>query len=460
MLRHFDDIGKSPRMHEPTPAVPTIASPLRLPCGVVLPNRLCKSAMTEGVADAWQRATPRHAMLYARWREGGIGLSVSGNVMIDREVLERPGNVAIDPTDPRTTDAAARRRLADWARAGTAGGAQLWMQISHAGRQSPRYVTSRTVGPSAVGLELLGNYARPRALTDGEIRDFIGRWAQAAAIARDCGFTGVQVHAAHGYLISAFLSPVTNLRTDGWGGGLLQRARLLLEVVRATRAATGPDFPVAVKLNSDDFRKGGFSADDCLEVVRLLNAEGIDLLEISGGTYEQPRLLGFEGKADSVMPVRESTRRREAYFIEYAEAIRRVATMPLLLTGGFRSRAAMDQALAEGVCDMVGLGRPLVTEPDLPRRLLADPAAAATRHEHELVLRPRGWLSPTSPLLFARVLNVLGAQGWYYGQIFRLADGLEPDLARGLPAAIAAYVADELASAWRRRRAGSRAAPA
>jgi 2,4-dienoyl-CoA reductase-like NADH-dependent reductase (Old Yellow Enzyme family) len=443
-----------------TPDAPTIASPLRLPCGVVIPNRLCKSAMTEGVADAWQRATRRHATLYARWRAGGIGLSVTGNVMIDRDVLERPGNVAIDPADPRTIDAAARRRLAAWAQAGTADGGQLWMQISHAGRQSPRYVTSRTVGPSAVGLDLLGNYASPRALTDAEIRDFIGRWARAAAIARDCGFTGVQVHAAHGYLISSFLSPVTNQRTDGWGGGVLHRARLLLEVVRATRAATGPDFPIAVKLNSDDFRKGGFSAEDCLEVVHLLNAEGIDLLEISGGTYEQPRLLGFEGKADSVMPVRESTRRREAYFIEYAEAIRKVARMPLLLTGGFRSRAAMDQALAEGVCDMVGLGRPLVTEPDLPRRLLADPAAAARCHERDLLLRRHGWLSPTSPILLARVLNVLGAQGWYYGQIFRLADGLEPDLGRGLPTAIAAYVADELASAWRRRRAQARPAPA
>jgi 2,4-dienoyl-CoA reductase-like NADH-dependent reductase (Old Yellow Enzyme family) len=459
MVRHFDDIEKSPRMREPTPAVPNIAHPLRLPCGVVLPNRLCKSAMTEGVADAWQRATKRHATLYSRWRTGGIGLSITGNVMIDRDVLERPGNVAIDPTDPRTTDAAARRRLAAWAQAGTADGAHLWMQISHAGRQSPRYVTSRTVGPSAVGLDLLGNYARPRALTDAEIRGFIGRWAQAAAIARECGFTGVQVHAAHGYLISSFLSPVTNQRIDAWGGGVLHRARLLIEVVRATRSATGADFPLSVKLNSDDFRKGGFSAEDCLEVVHLLNAEGIDLLEISDGTYEQPRLLGFEGKRDSVVPVRESTRRREAYFIEYADAIRKVATMPLLLTGGFRSRAAMDQALAEGVCDMVGLGRPLVTEPDLPRRLLGDPAAAASCHEQRLVLRPRGWLSPTSPILFARVLNVLGAQGWYYEQIFRLADGLAPDLGRSLPAAIFAYVADELRCAWRRRRVALLPAP-
>ncbi|MCE3003229.1 MAG: NADH:flavin oxidoreductase/NADH oxidase family protein [Xanthomonadaceae bacterium] len=443
-----------------TSPAPTIATPLRLPCGAVLPNRLCKSAMTEGVGDAWHRATPRHETLYRRWREGGVGLSITGNVMIDRTVLERPGNVAIDPTDPRTTDAAARARLARWARAGTGEGAHLWMQVSHAGRQSPRYVTARTVGPSAVGLELMGNYARPRALDEPAIRDFISRFGHAAAIARDCGFTGVQVHAAHGYLVSAFLSPVTNRRDDGWGGTLQNRARFLIEAVRATRAAVGADFPVSVKLNSDDFRKGGFSHADCLEVVRLLGAESVDLLEISGGTYEQPRLLGHEGIAESAMPVRKSTRAREAYFIEYADAIRRVATVPLLLTGGFRSRQAMDAALAEGACDAVGLGRPLVTEPDLPLRLLDGRSRAAHAHERDLVFARRGWRSPTSRWLPMRVANVLGAQGWYYQQILRLADGRDPDPALGLAPAIVAYLAEELRGAWRRRRAWSRPAPA
>ncbi|MFN7553228.1 MAG: NADH:flavin oxidoreductase/NADH oxidase family protein [Pseudomonadota bacterium] len=438
---------------------PHIGTRLRLPCGAVLVNRLCKSAMTEGVADPWQRATARHATLYRRWRDGGIGLSITGNVMIDREVLERPGNVAIDATDPRTTDADARARLARWASAGTGGGAHLWMQLSHAGRQSPRYVTTRTVGPSAVGLELLGNYARPRALTDAEIRAFIGRFGTAAAIARDCGFTGVQVHAAHGYLLSAFLSPVTNRRDDAWGGAVGSRARCLVEAVRASRRAVGADFPVAVKLNSDDFRKGGFSHADCLEVVRLLNAESIDLLEISGGTYEQPRLLGYEGVADSAEPVRASTRVREAYFIEYADAIRPVAAMPLLLTGGFRSLAAMDAALADGACDAVGLGRPLVTEPDLPTRLLSGTAAPALSFDRQLRLAERGWRSPGSRFLPLRVANVLGAQGWYYRNIARLADGLQPDLRARLSRAIGWYLIDELASAVRRRRARKRQAP-
>jgi 2,4-dienoyl-CoA reductase-like NADH-dependent reductase (Old Yellow Enzyme family) len=438
-------------------------SPLSLPCGASLPNRLCKAAMTEGLADERLLATPRLESLYRLWSRGGAGLLITGNVQVDRRVLERPGNVAIDPTDPATTGEEARARLAAWARAGTEGGGHLWMQISHAGRQSPRYVTGEPLGPSAVQLELLGHYARPRAVTGDEIRDFIGRFATAARIARETGFTGVQVHGAHGYLLSSFLSPVTNRRTDEWGGPLENRARALLEAVRAVRAAVGADYPVSVKLNSDDFRQGGFTNEECVQVVRWLNAERVDLLEVSGGTYEQPRLLGFEGKRDSVVPMRESTRRREAYFAEYARAIREVATMPLMITGGFRTRAGMAEALAAGDCDVIGLGRPLVTEPDLARRLLAGEAGAAVRHEDRLRLAAHGWRSPTSPLLPMRVINVLGAQAWYYQQIFRLADAARADPDLGLLRAAGAYLADEYATSWRvhrARRRGGNVSPA
>jgi 2,4-dienoyl-CoA reductase-like NADH-dependent reductase (Old Yellow Enzyme family) len=437
---------------------PSLDSPLILPCGATLPNRLCKAAMTEGLSDDRLRAAPRLAALYRVWSKGGAGLSITGNVQVDRRVLERPGNVAIDPTDPATTDAEARARLFAWTRAGTEVGNHLWMQISHAGRQSPRYVTGEPLGPSAVQLELLGNYARPRAVTEAEIRDFIGRFATVAAIARETGFTGVQVHGAHGYLLSSFLSPVTNRREDAWGGPLENRARILLEAVRAVRAAVGTDFPVAVKLNSDDFRQGGFSNEECVQVVRWLNAERIDLLEVSGGTYEQPRLLGFEGKRDSAVPMRESTRRREAYFAEYAHAIRAVASMPLMITGGFRTRAGMAEALATRDCDVIGLGRPVITEPDLPLRLLSGEAQAAVRHEDRLRLAQSGWRSPTSPFLPMRVVNVLGAQAWYYQQIFRLADHGEPDLDLGLLPAAAAYLADEHGKARRMHRARRRAA--
>jgi 2,4-dienoyl-CoA reductase-like NADH-dependent reductase (Old Yellow Enzyme family) len=429
-----------------------LAQPFRLPCGVVLPNRLCKAAMTEGLGDAQLRATPEHARLYAAWGAGGVGLNITGNVMVDRFVIERPGNVAIDVRHPPSVDEAARERLRAWARAGTAGGAQLWMQLSHAGRQSPRYATRQPVGPSAVQLDLLGSYKTPRALAEEEILAIIEGFGAAARIARECGFTGVQVHGAHGYLISSFLSPVTNRREDRWGGSIGNRARLLLECVRAVRAAVGPAFPVSVKLNSDDFRKGGFSHADCLQVVALLNGEGIDLLEISGGTYEQPRLLGVEGRSTDAVEVRASTRVREAYFLDYAEAIRAVARMPLMVTGGFRSRAGMEAALAAGALDVIGLARPFCTHPDCARELLEGRIDRLPAFEQQLHLAARGWCSPASPWLLLKMINVLGAQGWYYQQMDRIARGRPVDLRRGVLRSFLRYGWDDLRRALRLRR--------
>lgn len=414
---------------------------LRLPCGAVLPNRLCKAAMTEGLANPELQATPRHERLYRLWSEGGAGLLISGNVIVDRHCLERPGNVAIAGNGGLPA-------LRAWARAGTAGGNHLWMQLSHAGRQSPRYVTSRPVAPSAVRLPVLGNYATPRALEQSEILDIVQRFAHAARTAREAGFTGVQLHAAHGYLLSSFLSPVANRRDDAWGGSVENRARILVETVRATRRAVGADFPVSVKLNSDDFRKGGFSNEDCLRVVEQLNGEGIDLLEISGGTYEQPQLLGVAGASHSAAP-RASTRRREAYFIDYAEKIRAVARMPLMVTGGFRTRAAMEEALA-GACDVIGLARPLVSDPACPGKLLAGAIAELPAQERALNAPPRSYLAR---LDFMSYVRAYAGVAWYYIQIFRLADGLPPDprLTRGR--ALRAFLWDEQKTAWRMRAA-------
>jgi len=215
----------------------------------------------------------------------------------------------------------------------------------------------------------------------------------------------------------------------------------------------GPDFPVAVKLNSDDFRKGGFTSAECLEVVRWLDDESIDLLEISGGTYEQPRLFGAAGRAEDALPVRPSTRAREAYFLDYAAAIRQVARMPLMVTGGFRTRAGMEAALASGDCDLIGLGRPLCWQPDFPRRLLAHEVDGVERVEDRLRFAARGWRSPASPLMLLKVLNTLGAVSWYYCQIFRLADGRPVDLGRGMLAALVEYLRDEFSAARRVHRA-------
>jgi 2,4-dienoyl-CoA reductase-like NADH-dependent reductase (Old Yellow Enzyme family) len=285
-----------------------LAQPLKLPNGVVLKNRIGKAPLTEGLADEMNRATARHVSLYRRWAEGGAAVVVTGNVQVDRRYLERPGNVVIDGNGGMDA-------LRAYARAGTANGTQLWMQISHPGRQTPRRVCDHPVAPSAVPLALPASaFAPPRAMTAEEVADVPRRFAHTAAVAREAGFTGVQIHAAHGYLLSQFLTPLVNKREDRWGGELAARASVLLEVVRAVRAATAPGFCISVKLNSSDFQQGGFSNEDCLQVVKWLGEASVDLIEISGGNYEKPAMMGSGAK--------ESTVRREAYFLEYAQLIK------------------------------------------------------------------------------------------------------------------------------------------
>jgi 2,4-dienoyl-CoA reductase-like NADH-dependent reductase (Old Yellow Enzyme family) len=287
----------------------------------------------------------------------------------------------------------------------------------------------------------------PRALNDDEILNIIDRFAFAAGIARQTGFTGVQVHAAHGYLLSEFLSPRANRRDDRWGGTIENRARLLLETVRAVRAAVGPDLVVAVKLNSADFQKGGFSFDDCLAVIEMLNKEGLDLLEISGGNYEQPRLLGIDGLEPAFAEnVRKSTRAREAYFFDYAVAARQVATMPLMVTGGFRTATGMSEALRDGDVDLVGLGRPLCVDADFPNKILSGALEQAPDVEAGLRIGP-GIFGPNSRFGVVKAINGFARIGWYYEQIYRLADGEEPDLSMGAVRALLAYEKTEKAKA-------------
>ncbi|RJF88536.1 NADH:flavin oxidoreductase/NADH oxidase family protein [Oleomonas cavernae] len=383
----------------------TITTPLTLPCGTVLPNRLCKAAMTEGLADEWNRANRRHEILYRRWSEGGAGLLLTGNVTVDRRHPERPGNVAIDGNG-------GLEQLAAYARAGKAAGNHIWIQLTHGGRQTPQLVNERPLAPSAIRLripEIPGfGYGQPVAMTEAQILDVVARFARAAMVARDAGFTGVQIHAAHGYLISSFLNPLANQRQDAWGGSLRNRARLLLEVITAVRQAVGADFPVAVKLNSSDFQKGGFTTAECLELVGWLNETGIDLLEISGGSHEQPKMVGLTFQEEEAPPVKESTLKREAYFLEYAAQVRPVARMPLMVTGGFRTLAVMNAVIEAGELDVVGIGRPLVVDPSIAGRLLAGTAQSAYAMED-------------------RIHNV-AAMPWFYMQLRRLGDGLDPDL--------------------------------
>lgn len=399
-----------------------ITRSLSLPNGAILKNRLCKAAMTEGLADPLNRATQRHATLYRRWGAGGAGLLLTGNVMVDRRYLERPGNVVIDgPQSPEQLDG-----LKKWAGAARENGADIWMQISHAGRQSPKIVATEPVAPSAVGLDLPGGqFGKPRALLAEEIPDIIARFAHTASIAKQTGFTGVQVHAAHGYLLSEFLSPRSNQRDDEWGGSLENRARLLLSVIDAVRAQVGSGFSVSVKLNSSDFQKGGFEPQDSLQVAKWLQEKGVDLIEISGGSYEQPAMMDIDGMEERYEEEkRDSTKAREAYFLTYAEEMRKAVTIPLMVTGGFRSYAAMEDAIASSACDVVGMGRPLCVKPQILQSLMDGDVAKARSYEKELRIGP-GFFGPGSSNDTIRALNGFAAMAFFYQNIFRLADGLE-----------------------------------
>lgn len=414
----------------------SLADRVPLPCGAALPNRIAKAPMTEGLADARDDATAALARLYGRWADGGAGLLVTGNVMIDRRYLERAGNVVVD----RATDGSALRA---WAEAGTRGGGHLWAQLSHPGRQCTRFHTGRPVAPSPVRLPVAGMFARPRALEEREIEGLVDAFATAAATLQGAGFTGVQVHGAHGYLVSQFLSPRTNLRQDGWGGPLEGRARFLLEVVRAVRAAVGPAFPVAVKLNASDFQRGGFDHGEAVEVVRRLAAERVDLIEVSGGTYERLAFAGHDVRA-------ASTRTREAYFLEYASAIRDAAAgVPLMVSGGFRTPAAMEAAVAADEVDVVGIGRPFCVAPGFPRALLA--GDRATLPAPELAWRRGGFLGTSSASATVRALHAQAATAWCYAQQDRLAEGREPDLRLRPGVALARHLAREAVAGPARR---------
>ena len=390
-----------------------LSQPLKLPCGAELPNRLAKAAMTEGLATPDGVPTPELERLYGIWSDGGAGMLLSGNIQVDADHLERPGNVVID----REPDAAMRAALASWARTATRNGNHFWAQISHAGRQTFKIVNPHPKAPSAVKLGLPGGqFGEPVALTIPEIEEIVRRFGICAAAVKEAGFTGVQVHAAHGYLLSEFLSPRSNLRQDRYGGELANRARALLEAVAATRAAVGPDFPVAVKLNSADFQKGGFAFEDSLQVAAWLEEAGVDLIEISGGTYEQPRLMGLEGMEEAEeQRVAQSTMMREAYFVDFALAMQEKVSVPLMVTGGFRQRVAMEQAVEGGGADLVGLGRPMCVMTDAPARLLAG-LEELPRYENQLSLLPP-WLGFLSRARALRAAAGFAVQFWYYAQL-------------------------------------------
>jgi len=419
---------------------------LTLPCGAEIPNRLCKAAMTEGLADPNGAATEALARLYGIWSDGGAGLLLSGNVQIDGDHLERPGNVIVDAQPSE----AARAAIEAWVRAGTRAGNHFWAQISHAGRQCQKIVNPRPKAPSAVKLGLPGGqFGVPVPMSEEDIEAVIAGFARCAKVLVDAGFTGVQLHAAHGYLLSQFLSPRSNQRADQWGGPLENRARLLLACVATVRAAVGPRVPISVKLNSADFQRGGFDFDESLQVAKWLEAASVDLIEISGGTYEQPRLLNLEGMEPvEAQSVEASTRAREAYFVDFAEAMRREINIPLMVTGGLRRLDAMNAALETGCADMIGIGRPMCVMTDAPAQLL-NGLSELPRFEDSLSLLPKA-LKFLNVIKLFRTVGAFATQYWFYEQIATLGEsGTTRD---GLGVMAATKAQTKAANVWLEKR--------
>lgn len=380
----------------------TLADSFTLSNGTVIKNRLFKSAMSEQLGNKSHDPQPGLSTLYSRWANGGIGLAITGNVMIDRNALGEPKNVVLDEQSDL-------QQFKHWAKSGSQNGAHIWPQLNHPGKQIPNFLSEEPVAPSAISLGrgLDKGFNTPRALSEPEILAIIQKFATSAKLAKDAGFTGVQIHGAHGYLVSQFLSSRHNQREDQWGGSLENRMRFVLSIYRAIRENVGAKFPIGIKLNSADFMKGGFTEDESMEVVQALAEAGIDLIEISGGTYESPSMMGDKSKKTEL---KESTIKREAYFMDYMEKVRKLVKTPLVVTGGFRSGLAMNEALQTGATDFVGIARTMAVDPEFPNKLIAD-----SKYSMPLTVPTTG-----KPMLDKMAMVGLV---WYEHQMWRLAKG-------------------------------------
>lgn len=343
-------------------AMSALFNPFKLPNGSTLPNRLVKAAMEENMAARGQLPGDALFELYRRWSSGGVGLIITGNVMVHAEALTGPAGVVLDSVAPLEP-------FEQWAAAAKSGGAKVWMQINHPGRQVQANMPGVAWAPSPARVDIGKNskrFAHAEQMTAQQIAQTVARFAETARRAEAAGFDGVEIHAAHGYLLSQFLSPLANRRTDEWGGSLENRARLLLDVVRAVRAVVSAEFAVAVKLNSADFQRGGFDADDAQAVIAMLAPLGVDVVELSGGSYESPAMTGQAGD--------DRTRAREAYFLTLAEELVATSDLPLFVTGGIARRPVAEEVLASGV-ELVGMGSALAVDPDLPAKWRHDAGA-------------------------------------------------------------------------------------
>ena len=337
----------------------TLHSPLTLNSGQVISNRIVKAAMHESMGSNSGKPLQSLIPLYKTWAQGGAGLSITGNVMIDSKARSEPGNVIVE-------NKLHLELLKRWALAGNTEKSQLWMQINHPGKQAMLGLNKENIAPSAIPFkkELAPYFPTPREIQAGEIEELLIRFAYTACIAKEAGFTGIQIHAAHGYLINQFLSPHHNRRKDKWGGTATNRRRFMLSVYHSIREAVGSNFSIGIKLNSADFQKGGYEEGESMETVLSIADAGIDMIEISGGTYESPAFTGTN------QTEHKSKNAREAYFLDFAENVRKQTSVPLMVTGGFRTYKGMENALQSDALDFVGLARLLSIDPHTPHKLL------------------------------------------------------------------------------------------
>ena len=370
-----------------------------LPNGSILKNRIAKSAMSENLSNKNNEPTATLIEVYKKWAQSGAGLLITGNIMIDSKAIGEPRNVVVENRKNFGM-------LKEWAESVKGTNTHLWAQINHPGRQAMEPINKDLKAPSAVplksGRRKDATKKIPIALSESQILAIIESFGNTAIILKDAGFTGVQIHGAHGYLVSQFLSPYTNIRTDKWGGSLENRARFVIEVYRKIRSKVGSSFPIGIKLNSADFQKGGFSEEESIEVVKILSKEGIDLIEISGGTYEAPAMMGKRKKSTII---------REVYFMDYIEKARKITTTPLMLTGGFRTASVMKDSIASNQLDIIGIARPFAVYPNIGNEIFNE-----SRTNFNTKIKKTG------------VKGIDGAMNiiWYEAQIKRLGKGKVP----------------------------------
>lgn len=373
-----------------------LGAPLELPCGIVLKNRLVKAAMSDSLGDGAGNPTEEQIELYRRWSAGGSALSLIGEVQVDHRYPEKPGNLVLGPG----ADIALLARLAD---VGSADDAQVWPQLGHAGALAHLPI-SCPAGPSALDIEGL----HCDALTRSDVEALPAVYASAAAQAQAAGFSGVELHAGHGFLLSQFLSPLFNHRSDRFGGTIESRCQLLLDIVQRVRAEVGPQFAIAVKINSSDQLEGGLIEDDAIVAISLLGNEAVDLIDISGGTY-------FPGA-----PAGSDRRTSGPYFLDFARRARTVTDVPLMLTGGFKTRREAADAVSSGAADVVALARATVLDPDLPAKW-CDPDGG----------------DPEFPSFDSPPVG--GITAWFTMRLTAIANGTDKDFDPALNAAIDAY---------------------